>query len=374
MIANFEERATLKDGDTVHRPYRSALVAQTYTRNTAVTVQDITATDESLVVNTAKIVPFYVDDLDALQNKWDTVNRFADDASTKLYQFVDADVLGEYDQATSVLDEADFGGTSGNGITITTSNVMQVFARAGKKLDALNIKRQDWFAVISPQIYQVLLEYLGGKESSLGDSTNQNGNVGTFMGFKLYMSNNLSFSAKLLIGTQPTDGDTVTINNVVFTFKTTLGSTAGNVLIGANAAAAITNLVALINAPLTTTAQGVALSAANAAKLGQITATAVSGGLTIKHEGGSYESNGVALAEGLTAAADIWTAALQIQHLLFGQKGAIDVVVQKEPSVEFRMIQDKLGRNVLPWVYYGLKTFAEGKDCLVDVKARTDAY
>jgi len=51
------------------------------------------------------------------------------------------------------------------------------------------------------------------------------------------------------LSVQPTDGDTVTLNGVTFTFKTTLGSTAGNVLIGGSASAANTNLTALINAP-----------------------------------------------------------------------------------------------------------------------------
>jgi predicted aconitase with swiveling domain len=53
----------------------------------------------------------------------------------------------------------------------------------------------------------------------------------------------------------------VTIQGQVFTFKTTLGSTAGNVLIGGSADVARANLAALINAPTTTTANGVALTA-----------------------------------------------------------------------------------------------------------------
>ncbi len=45
-------------------------------------------------------------------------------------------------------------------------------------------------------------------------------------------------------GVAPSDGDTVTLDGVVYTFKTALTPTAGQVLIGASAAAALTNLAA----------------------------------------------------------------------------------------------------------------------------------
>ena len=64
-----------------------------------------------------------------------------------------------------------------------------------------------------------------------------------------------------------TDTQTVTIAGVVFTSVNSIGSTAGNFLIGADAAASLTNLTALINDPLTTNSTQVALSAANAQKI-----------------------------------------------------------------------------------------------------------
>jgi hypothetical protein len=60
------------------------------------------------------------------------------------------------------------------------------------------------------------------------------------------------------------DTQTITIGGVVFTTVALIGTTAGNVLMGANQAATLANLVTLINAPETTTTTGVALSAADA--------------------------------------------------------------------------------------------------------------
>jgi hypothetical protein len=45
---------------------------------------------------------------------------------------------------------------------------------------------------------------------------------------------------------------------------------------------------------------------------------------------------------------NVWS--LQQQHLLFGMKGATDLVVQKTPSVEFRVAEKRLGRYVYPWI------------------------
>ncbi len=368
-IANFEERATLKNGDTAHRPYRSAVVAQVYTRGTAVTIQDLTNTDESLVVQTARVVPFYVDDLDALQDNYSTINLYADDAAVQLGNLIDASVLGEYGSATSTVDDGTLGGTTGNGITLSTTNVLKVFTKAGRKLDALNIEPSDRFAAISPQFKEVLIEYLAGKESILGDSTGKNGMIGSYYGFDLYLTNNLTGTAVWIPANNPSNNDTITINGVTFTFVSSIGSTAGNVLQTVSLSQTLTNLAALINAPNTTTANGVALSATNGAVFAtKYSAVATTTQITVKGKGTSY------LTVSGSDATDVWTAATQIQHNLFGRKGATDVVVQQEPKVEIKEVPDKIGKNILPYTLFGFKTFAEGAGMLVDVQIRSDAF
>lgn len=375
MICDFSEESNLSEGDTLNKPYRSAMTPQPYTRGTAVTIQDLTNTNESLSVNQAWVDPFYVDDLDELQSSYKNIKEYAHDSAVDLGNWMDGDVLGEYDQATSSVTNADMtsGGSTSDGFTLTTSNILKVFSTAKKKLKRLNIFN-NLFAVISPDFEATLMEYLSGKDTVLGDNTGTNGNIGRFYGFDLYVSNSLGWSGQLAYdSTTPTDTDTVTINGVVFTFKTTLGVTAGNVLAVTDGVTSFTNLQTLINAPGTTTANGVALSTANQNLLRGISATGVSGAtgtLSIKAESKSY----IAVSETLTPAADVWTAARQIQHQLFGQKGAITFVAQKYATIEIKDVPDKLGKNIIPWMLYGLKTFAKAKDKLVDVKIRSDAY
>src|SRR3990167_6324074 len=135
-MASLREEAVLKKGDTVNRPYRSKIVTQSYTRGTAFTVQDLTDTNEQLLVQTSKIAPFYVDDLDDMQHDYSIATRYAEDAAVALGNFIDGDFFGEYDQTNLNVEDDDVtaGGTSGVGFTLTTSNIQKMFAIAKKKL------------------------------------------------------------------------------------------------------------------------------------------------------------------------------------------------------------------------------------------------
>ncbi len=364
-LANFEERANLKNGDTVHRPYRSSLLVQSYTKGTSVTVQDVTATDESLSVGTTKIVPFYVDDLDQLQNKWDTVNSFADDAGRELEAFIDGDFLGEVANALDTIDDGDIGGTAGNAIVLSSSNVLKVFAAASKKLTNQmkggKMSMTDRFAVITPTVLQILTEYLAGKDTALADKVADNGRIGMFLGFELYLSVNTRYSATWTPADQPSDNDTVTINGVVWTFETGTIDAAGEVKSETDLETTLTNLKNALNSPGTgISAKHFAVSAANQKLLQGLVATSTATALSIVMEGAGE------VVVSASSAADLWSATTA--HLMFGKKKCVDLVIQKEPNVVFKDVQDKLGRNVLPWTLYGLKTFVEGAQMMVNVQ------
>jgi hypothetical protein len=62
-LANFEEQAVLTDGQKVDRPYRANIVVENYTKGTALTAQDLTATSDQLTVDTVKAALLYVDNV-----------------------------------------------------------------------------------------------------------------------------------------------------------------------------------------------------------------------------------------------------------------------------------------------------------------------
>lgn len=368
-IANYRLEEILSKGQQAHRPYMSDIVVNTLTSEGAYSRQDITSTDEYLTVDQEKEASFYIKDIDQWQSHYPTREEMAKKCARRLMNHVDGDVLGEYDQATYNLSDGDFGGTSGNGITVTTSNIGQIFSKSRQKLGvADNDQSEEKWAVISEEFFTVLQDKVGDRETGLGDSVSKNGEVGTYMGFKLLKSNAVGSSYSLAYdATTPTATNTVTINGVVFTFQTTIGSTAGNVLAATDGVTSLTNLKNFINDPLTTSANQIALSAANANLLKGITAS-ISGGatgtLTLKVEG----KGSIAVSETLTPAADVWTTGLKIQHLIFGQGKPIDLVIQKSPKMELYDRSGYIGKDVVNYLVYGKKTFADGLRRMVDVK------
>lgn len=373
-IADVSYNADMRYGDTLTRVYRSQnTVPWVYTPGTDITIDDKTDTAEQLLVNKKYANGIYIDSFDDIQSMYNLAAAYGKDNGEYLSNQVDSDVLGEVFNATSTVDDGTLGGTSGNGISLTSSNVLQVVAQAKKKLQRQNIQSTDLYGVISPDFEQKLIEYGAGRDTKYGDELNQNGYIMDFYGFKLYMSNQLACSAILALATQPTDGDTVVIEGKTFTFKTVLWSTAGNVLIGASADAARANLATLINTPWTTTSTGVALTGNNLKLfVARVTATNddTNNILTVKSKG----SGVIAVSETLTDGTDTWTTTKIKQHNLFGVKGNPVLVMQRSPSVVMKEEPKKLGKNVLNGVLYGVKTFADNAKQMVNVEIACSTF
>lgn len=392
-ISNYRLAAGLKVGDTVHRSYPTSMVAKVMGADGGYSTQAITDTDETLVINKNYETSFYVKDLDILQNSLPVRTQYAKRSMVAIFNQIDGDILGLYDQFTQTLDAGDMGGTASQGVTVTSANAKKLFFTAKRLLQKQNImldngarftgfKSEDdknamGVAIISPEVYQNLLEAVDGKDTAFGDKVAQSGHAGMFAGFNIFVSNALGWSASLAYdATTLTDGDTVVINGVTLTAETGTIDAAGKFKAETDGVTCITNLAGLINDPLDALADAdyQAVSAANALLLRNITAT-VSGGatgtMTLKATGWGH----IVVSETLTPAADVWTTNLQVQHCLFGVANAIDVVIQKEPSMKTRPAPSAVvGDDFITWTACGYKVFNEGKAQMIDAWVRTDAY
>lgn len=289
---------------------------------------------------------------DKFQNKWDMASTYAQDAMRMLNNVLDQAVLAEYSSAASSIDAGDVGGSAGSSISLSTSNVQQVFTALARELDNQDVPMQDRFAVIGSRTLETLRLYIGGKDTAAADVIGNNGLVTSRFGFDLYYSNNTPFSATWTPANQPSDGDTVTIAGVVFTFETGSLDTAGKVKSETSLEVTLNNLVAFVNNTHTDGTEGKEISSANRWILTKHGITMTDGATYVAITG--YGDITVAASE----VADPWS--VQKSFLLAGRKGAIDLVTQIAPNVDFRLAEKRLGRYVYPWMLYGKKTFVDG--------------
>ena len=361
-VVSKDLRAELSIGDTLHQPYGSYARVQDYTKGTDITVKDRTATDDTLTVSTAKVASFYVDNIDKLQSKYDFVKSFATDAQRSLNNVIDQAVLNEYSNATTALDDGDFGGTDGNGLVLSTSNVSNIFTAQGRALNSKNRMSGNRFSMVGPRMLETIQNYVGARETGFGETVSANGVVGNRFGFRLVLSNNLPFTATLDGATIFADTETITINGVVFTADADGAAVgAGHFSIQATAALCIAQLASAINDDGT---PGVDTYIALSAEDRQ---TIESAGIVATISGTDLLLTGygdIVVSE--ACAGSGWSA--QTQYSLAGIDGAVSLTTQIAPMVEFRDAQLRLGKYVHPYTLYGVKTFERMKRNIVSTK------
>lgn len=373
-IMNTRFEPVLKYGASVQRVAYdiSAVLVRTVTRGSASTIDAITDTNETLTINLEKEAVFHISDGEVTQagplNPGEEIGK---QVGIKVAIDLDGRCFAEVLNALYTFDNGDLTGMAATGtpITLSSTTVPQLVSRMGAKLRYRNQQEVSTNMALVVDSYAAgdITQYLLGKNIDLAGAVFKNGYTGDVSNAQMYISENLTGSAVLSIATTPTDGDTVTIGGVVFTFKTTLGSTAGNVAIGGSADAARLNLVELINAPGTTDAGQVALSAANqiiiSNVLGLVAVDSASANTATLTGTGSGR---LIVAETLTDATDAWT--LNYLNCYFGKKGAIDLVIQDMKPVDMRPTTDRRGTNVFSSYLAGIKTFADGAKKFLNVK------
>jgi hypothetical protein len=396
VIADLQFSEGLKKGDTVWRRYRSnPIVANDLSSDGSYTVQDYAEAEESFTISKQKEATVRIVKTEVLHTDLDTTKSYGVQLSNAIYQEIDGDTLNAIRAgANQSIDDGSFGGTSGNGLTVSISNIADIPVLAMEKFMGVNVvynsnmrfgklPYEDYGGmltwIIPPQVWTVIQKYMIARGTVLGDRATVNGYKGTFGDFELFVSNNLPFTARLAIATNPTDGDTFTIKGVAFRFKNTLAAN-GDIKIGANAAATVANIVAALNALTTTTANYDAWESSD---------TVSENGFTIKKsdalhglsatDGTTYVdivmkgTGKVTVSETLTDATDTWTAAKQVVHSIFTIAKNVSLAVRKDPEIYENPVAGKISRDYVMWTVYDNKVFIDQARAIIDLYVRADA-
>jgi hypothetical protein len=360
-LANMEERALLTNGTKVHRPYYSEVRVNNYTKGTAVTPQDVTASDEYLTIDQTKEATVYVDEIDVIQNKYDTANILTERIAYQLKRDIDGKFLDEVVNAGLSMTDVDMGGTAAY-ITVNTSNLIKLFATAEAKMNSNNVEdTKPWFAVITPAMKALIQQsmiYNGFQKADAGldGAMLGNGFVGRFMNFNVYSSNNVYHTQTLTNDTtNNTAGGTFTVAGVTFTLTAAASAAvAGDVAVGGSATACMTNIFNAINCTgAGSAATFIPVSEANQTILrnARVVATNPSATTVVITSSGPVT---------VTEALDHSAWGVQVANCFFGQQGCTDMVIQKDVTVQQNKVPDKTGYNYLCYDLYGVKTFTEG--------------
>jgi hypothetical protein len=389
ILADTRLESSLTKGQTIARSYASDVQVNDMGGDGSYSTQAITDTQETLVINKEKEASIYIKRLDELQAHLPVKQKYGRKLAQALINQIDGDVLlAAYQGAGTTLDDGSFSGTSGLGITLTSSNIATVFTTAMQKLRLQNVVYNKRFqsgaklevpegmpvAIISPEMLTFIELYLGGKDTLLGDEVSRNGYSGYFMGFNLFVSNSLAFTATLELPTIPTAGDTISINGVTLTAAADGAATnAGDYSIEAAVDDGAANLVLLINGTGTAGAdEYIDVSTANRRKLKNITAAYNTSSNLLTLVGSGWGT--VELTEAMTPAGNVWTTGKEQIHPIFALSKSVSLVVQKDPSLEENPVSGKIGRDYIAWTVYGIKVFQDQAPQIVQLAVNCASF
>ncbi len=374
FLADTDAAAVLSDkGNKVHQPILSKARTGTYTPYQDITYKQQAASKQTLTVDQFKYAAEEIDWTDKRQtSNYDPVAFSAKSMQRNLNNRIEQYFLSKITGAKHSIDGQTVGGASGSYLGFSGPTIFDVFEAADSKLSSFDVPTMNRVAVVGPHSVAAIRKLKSQRESPLGDTVLANGIIGPWNGWTIVQNNNLPYSAVLGLATNPTANDTITIAGVTFTFVGSIGSTAGNVLIGSDVDTTRASLAAAINGSSGAGTTYVELATEDIFILREkraITATNDNSGNTLTLAG----YGDVVVASDLTDTTDAWTS--QKQDSYFGVRGAIDLVVQIDPN-NIRIMEKEKGFAdlVKSLVGFGAYMFDDGARASVDVKIDASSW
>ncbi len=356
-IAKTDFRAQMVDGATIDWPTTTQMRVQTYTPGTDLTIDNNTATSSTLSINQSKAATFTLDPNSTRQAMDKGIEaRLADNSAYVIANEVDQNVLN-----TGVTNA----GTTVVGGTLTAANMFSTLTTIVATLQRKRATDRPMFIVLDPDRAALLAQVEVANGFNLADSALKNGFVGNSQaGLRVYNSNNLPTSQTLTMDTQPTNGDTLTIAGVTWTWVTDASAAnAGEINIGANIADAKAILLTAINGTTPPTADDYIEPAGDARRDYQNAQVTL----------GAWATNdAIVTAYGRQQNSETFTAATNIfgtetGSLLAGSIGAPALAMQIEPTMAVHPEPKRPEMNYMLHTLYGTTVFSRETNRLVNV-------
>jgi hypothetical protein len=347
-VAETRFKSELSYGDTINFPALSDTIVQTYTPGADLTPTDMVATQSALSINQRKAVVSRIDRFEQAQARADFAMSIARQAAFRLANQIDKDLLG-----TAVT----YAGSTATGGSITVGTMYSTMVDAYAQLWRNNaVDGVELCAIMPPKFTGLLSQTFVANGFNEADNSLRNGFKGKAHQFSVYSSNNLPASVTLSMATNPTAGDTFTINGVTWTFRANgTAAVAGEISISSvNAAATQTSVLQAINGTGTPGASNyIEISVDDRFKLTNNAVTCGTWGSDIATITGVGYLNP---SETFTAAGNVFGT--ETTSLLFMRKGAVALGMQLQPNLEVSDIPLQFGKYYKTGTLYGTKVFS----------------
>jgi hypothetical protein len=180
------EQDLLTQGDKVKIMEIGDMEVQDYT-GADMTFTDVDDAAKFIEITEQKALPKQIDDVDAVQANVSVMGEVTRKMGVAMAREIDTFIAGLVSEA-GIVD-----GTEASPISITSANVTEYFSEVYKEMDESNCPTDGRVAVVPPWMAQKLTLAKIDKDTN-NSAVLTSGYVGTYMGFDVYSSNNITRS------------------------------------------------------------------------------------------------------------------------------------------------------------------------------------
>ena len=180
-----------QQGDTVHINMIGAITVRDYTKGSDIVApEELSTTDQTLVISQAKYFNFQIDDVDAAQVAGSLMDSAMARSAYALKDAADSYILKTI--ADGLLTENTIGSSAA--VALTKDNIYENIIKLRLILDRNNVPLEGRTIVIPPEAYALLLQDSRFVSGDIGSEALRSGYIGSVAGFEIYESNNCSKS------------------------------------------------------------------------------------------------------------------------------------------------------------------------------------